>query len=587
MIFLKNICEGTCAGPSDVFLFLLKFVKKWAIHLPERSPKTYFMKLVKASVIPILTFLFFGKIAAQNALLDGYVYENANRGYLNQVKITAMRLSDNTIVGQTVSNQEGHFMLNVDNGDYRLSAEKDIFFLKYDTVRVENGKGFSKIEMKRKPGYLFDVTLAEKRVSEDQAVDAIQGATIEIYNKTTKKSEMVLKNHPNPGFQFTFEQGNIYTIMIRKNGYLTRRIEANVAVEGCILCIDGVNELRPGMTENLTEGNSMGTLLANLDMDKADMGRKIELKNIYYDYDKWFIRKEAAKELDKAVTLLKDNPSIKVELGSHTDSRGSTAYNETLSQKRAESAVAYIVEHGVLQEKITAKGYGESQLFNNCGDGVKCSEAEHQLNRRTELKITGVLDDPRLFVENQPSLEQIIREEEFDKSLKALSSEKEVKITEKPAKSTKPAKPTKDKAQKTEVEMPSKPIPMGEIVVKTEAIDPNSGEKKVVSETPAMAVIEEKTTVGASVNIGSLPANFTGFGVEVLRSDLPIGGDHPVFTNFNKVFVQKDGEAMFNYFIGISNDLASSRNWYLSDAIKKFPDARLVSFAEGVKDYIK
>ena len=546
------------------------------------------MKLVKAIVFSLFALLFFGKITAQNALLDGYVFENYNRGYLNQVKVTAMRLADNSIVGQTVSDQEGHFQLNLDNGDYRLLVEKDIFFSKYDTVTVENGKGFAKIELHRKPGYLFDVTLAEKRISDDIPVDAIQGTTIEVYNRTTQKPELVLKNHPNPGFQFTFEQGNKYTIMIRKNGYLTRRIEANVAVEGCILCIDGVNELRPGITENLTEGNSMGTLLANLDMEKADMGRKIELKNIYYDYDKWFIRKEAAKELDKAVTLLKDNPSIKVELGSHTDSRGSTEYNETLSQKRAESAVEYIVEHGISKEKITAKGYGESQLVNGCGDGVKCSEAEHQLNRRTELKITGVLDDPRLFVENQPSLETLIREEEFDKSLKELSKEKEFKIEEK---TEKPAKTTKNQPKTTKpstVEMPSKPVPMDEMVIKTESIDPKTGEKSTVSETPVEAVIEHKTEVGPPKNLAILPDNFTGFGVEVLRSDLQIEGDHPIFASFKKVFMlQEAQDNMFDYFIGVSNDLASTRNWYLGGSIKKFPGARLVSFKDGQKTYIK
>jgi hypothetical protein len=76
-----------------------------------------------------------------------------------------------------------------------------------------------------------------------------------------------------------------------------------------------------------------------------------------------------------------------VELGSHTDSRGTFAYNDALSQRRAESAVAYIVSKGIDPSRITAKGYGEHQLLNKCADGVPCSKEEHQANRRTEVKV--------------------------------------------------------------------------------------------------------------------------------------------------------------------------------------------------------
>ncbi len=82
-----------------------------------------------------------------------------------------------------------------------------------------------------------------------------------------------------------------------------------------------------------------------------------------------------------------DNPTIWIELGSHTDSRGKDSYNLTLSQKRAESAVQYIISKGIDKNRITAKGYGETQLVNKCANGINCSDEEHQLNRRTEFKI--------------------------------------------------------------------------------------------------------------------------------------------------------------------------------------------------------
>ena len=107
---------------------------------------------------------------------------------------------------------------------------------------------------------------------------------------------------------------------------------------------------------------------------------------IHYDFDKWNIRADARPILDSLVRLMQTYP-ITIELGSHTDSRGTYAYNDRLSQRRAESAVAYIVSKGINPNRITAKGYGERKLLNKCSDGVPCTEAEHQANRRTEITI--------------------------------------------------------------------------------------------------------------------------------------------------------------------------------------------------------
>jgi outer membrane protein OmpA-like peptidoglycan-associated protein len=84
---------------------------------------------------------------------------------------------------------------------------------------------------------------------------------------------------------------------------------------------------------------------------------------------------------------MKDCKDIKVVAGSHTDSRASHAYNVILSQNRAQSTVDYIVSRGILSERISAQGFGETQLLNRCSDGVPCSEGEHQINRRTEFVI--------------------------------------------------------------------------------------------------------------------------------------------------------------------------------------------------------
>ena len=87
---------------------------------------------------------------------------------------------------------------------------------------------------------------------------------------------------------------------------------------------------------------------------------------------------------------MQENPEVKVELASHTDCRGSNRYNQKLSEKRAQSAVDYIVSKGVSPDRITAKGYGEERLVNQCKNGVACTKAEHRLNRRTEFTVTGL-----------------------------------------------------------------------------------------------------------------------------------------------------------------------------------------------------
>ncbi len=125
-------------------------------------------------------------------------------------------------------------------------------------------------------------------------------------------------------------------------------------------------------------------------LGKYQMDEIFRLENIYYDFDKWNIRPDASIELDKVATFLSDNPEITIELGSHTDSRGSFDYNNRLSERRAASAVEFIVKRGISPKRITAKGYGENQLVNRCSDGVQCSDQEHQDNRRTEVKIIGV-----------------------------------------------------------------------------------------------------------------------------------------------------------------------------------------------------
>ena len=246
-------------------------------------------KTKNALLFVAFIFLNFSLLTGQNVILEGYAFEDNNRGFLNEVEVKITDEDGSQTFCEVFSNLEGFFTCELPVGKkYVVSATKDIFKDYVGTVSTEGKsageKVYAKIKMSRKPGYLLDVTLSESISPglEVEQVDAVQGALVEIYNNTIKKEVLVIENLEFPNFQHTLEKGNHYTIMIRKEGFFTKRIEAYVDVDGCILCMDGVNEMTPGVSDNLTAGHEMGTLLANIQLDRAELNKSIEIKNIYY-----------------------------------------------------------------------------------------------------------------------------------------------------------------------------------------------------------------------------------------------------------------------------------------------------------------
>ncbi len=125
------------------------------------------------------------------------------------------------------------------------------------------------------------------------------------------------------------------------------------------------------------------------DQDIVSIGDRdlIRINPIYFDYDKSFIRPDAARELDKVVAVMQRYPNMIVQGGSHTDARGRDQYNWDLSNRRAAATREYIISRGISSSRISATGFGETQLVNRCSNNVKCSDAEHQQNRRTEFVV--------------------------------------------------------------------------------------------------------------------------------------------------------------------------------------------------------
>lgn len=195
----------------------------------------------------------------------------------------------------------------------------------------------------------------------------LDSVTVFVLNTTTNEV-LVLKTNPEGYFETPITKGDLYITKAMKPDFFDDCLNFRIAPAD-----ESVKHQTP----------------RDLLLDKYALNQVFVIENIYYDLDKWFIREDAKPPLDNLVRILKQYP-INVELGSHTDSRASFEYNNELSQKRAEAAVRYLTFSGINSMRLTAKGYGETKLVNKCADGITCTEAEHQANRRTEFKITAI-----------------------------------------------------------------------------------------------------------------------------------------------------------------------------------------------------
>ncbi|MFB2121504.1 OmpA family protein [Parapedobacter sp. 2B3] len=208
------------------------------------------------------------------------------------------------------------------------------------------------------------IIILKGTTSDKSTGERLAATSVTLYDGT--REIVAKKSSSDTGtFEFVLDRNQSYTVLGQKEGY-----HADSAKVG---------------THGITHSDTLEVAL--LLEPIFQVGQTFELENIYYDFDKHNIRPDAAAILDELVRTLRDNPTLKIELSSHTDSRGSNAYNEALSQRRAQSAVDYLVSRGIARDRMVAKGYGENRLVNRCADGVPCSRQEHQANRRTEVTV--------------------------------------------------------------------------------------------------------------------------------------------------------------------------------------------------------
>lgn len=263
------------------------------------------------------------------------------------------------------THREGELWSEPRNMGYPVNTTRDDFGLWLDSTGTKGYLSSSRSDTDRI--YMLSVHplsfALEGKITQVRTGEAIPGAVVIISDLATLKDTMLLADAGGE-FHFALKPGTAYRITAAQENMLSQSTS--------------ISTIGLGIST---------TLRADLQLEPLVLDKPIAVPNIYYDYDQWNIRPDAAAELDKLAKVFLDNPGLTFELGSHTDSRGGDTYNLVLSDARAKSAVDYLVRLGIPPERLIAKGYGETMLVNHCGNGVKCTEEEHQANRRTEFKV--------------------------------------------------------------------------------------------------------------------------------------------------------------------------------------------------------
>lgn len=208
-------------------------------------------------------------------------------------------------------------------------------------------------------------------VVDSKTRNIISDATVTLYDAMYEQKGQS-RRYENNNYQLldSYECGATYRIKAEKEDYITQEVSVSLPNES-------------GVTEQTIVLERKQIEIVPGD----DLFKKLELNPIYFDLDKHNIRPDAAVELAKIVVVMEQYPRMKVDVRSHTDSRASTSYNDQLSERRAKATAEWLISQGIDKTRLTWKGYGERDLYNDCKDGVPCSEEQHQENRRSEFII--------------------------------------------------------------------------------------------------------------------------------------------------------------------------------------------------------
>jgi outer membrane protein OmpA-like peptidoglycan-associated protein len=267
--------------------------------------------------------------------------------------------ADGKVIDSKVADKEGSVEFSVDPREkYQLLAENTTYVSQKKDIQAH--------------GSMFDF-----RQSEDVYLkQAFPYLTIEVIDK---ESGLIIPNALVDISEGKYEESELED----NNGIIKMKMNASTDYTFYV----SAEEFFDRTVKFSSVDKIPGEYSLTVEMEKLSAGKQFVLDDLYYDLAKYNIRPDAAIVLDKLAKILVDNPEVRIEIGSHTDSRGSAESNMLLSQNRSESVMAYLIGKGIAKSRLVAKGYGETQLINKCADGVDCPEVDHQANRRTVIEI--------------------------------------------------------------------------------------------------------------------------------------------------------------------------------------------------------
>ncbi len=270
---------------------------------------------------------------------------------------------------------DSHDQLIVENVGRPINSPKDDFAY-YENLGTregffssnrDGGKGDDDIYFFNVPECLQDL---EGMVYNEKTRELIPGAKVRLFDQAGQEiREMVVGEDGKYLFK-DLDCEKEYLVRVEKETY-------------------GTAEDRISTTNNRKENLKLDLDITRDEVavgEGTNLREALDLNPIYFDFDKWNIRPDAEVELQKVIAVLRQYPDMRLDVQSHTDSRATNAYNEALSQRRNTSTINYLIEVGGIDPgRISGKGYGETALANDCGDGAKCTEDEHQQNRRSDF----------------------------------------------------------------------------------------------------------------------------------------------------------------------------------------------------------
>ncbi len=271
-------------------------------------------------------------------------------------------ITDIQNVGAPINSTADDFAFLIDN------KSRNGFF----TSNRAAGKGFDDIYKFTETRKLACEQSLTGIITDKETTKIVPDTKLSLFDE---KFQLLKEGASDENGKYSFEVlcGKTYFVRAEKKDYETKEGTISIAKTS------GKSELNLALEQRI-KPIGIGT----------DLAKTLNIPMIYFDLDKSFIRKDAAFELAKVLAVMQEHPKMTIDIRSHTDSRQTAQYNEALSDRRAKSTMAWLVKNGIESSRLTAKGYGETQLVNKCADGVECTEAEHQANRRSEFIITSM-----------------------------------------------------------------------------------------------------------------------------------------------------------------------------------------------------